>query len=122
MMNKFARNIADDVKSEILLAEAREAEGFAAKAFQHLESAHVLGQESTWWHVKVHCLMLSWAVRQNDAKECLGQLFRIIGAISKTALGLVPAGNTGGTNVSPFKKLPIKPEHQAAITKAKQRT
>lgn len=121
-MNKFARNIADDVKSEILLAEAREAEGFAAKAFQYLESAHVLGQESTWWHVKVHCLMLSWAVRQNDAKECLGQLFRIIGAISKTALGLVPAGNTGGTNVSPFKKLPIKPEHKAAITKAKQRT
>ncbi|MEI8649828.1 DUF3703 domain-containing protein [Paraglaciecola sp. Hal342] len=122
MMNKFARNIADDVKSEILLAEAREAEGFAAKAFQHLESAHVLGQESTWWHVKVHCLMFSWAVRQNDVKECFGQLFRIIGAISKTALGLVPAGNTGGTNVSPFKKLPIKPEHQAAITKAKQRT
>ena len=30
MMNKFARNIADDVKSEILLAEAREAEGLAS--------------------------------------------------------------------------------------------
>lgn len=122
MMNKFTRNIADDVKSEIFLAKQLQAKGCAAKAFQHLESAHVLGQESTWWHVKVHCLMLLWAVRQNDANECFGQLFRIMGAISKTALGLVPAGNTGGTNVSPFKKLPIKPEHQAAITKAKQST
>ena len=39
----------------------------------------------------------------------------------KTAIGLVPAGNTGGSNINPFKKLPISSKHQAAITKAKSR-
>ena len=121
MKSKFTKNIANSVLSEIAMAKHMETLGNYSESFQHLENAHVLGQESTWWHVKVHCLMFSWAARQGDVRECLGQIFRIIGAASKTAIGLVPTGNTGGANVSPFKKLPIKPEHQAAIFKAKGR-
>mgnify|MGYP005994592077 CR=1 FL=1 len=121
MMSKFSKNIANDVKNEIVQAKALEAEGKLSESFRHLENAHVLGQESTWWHVKVHFLMLLWAYRQRDVNETVGQIVRIVGAATKTAIGLVPAGNTGGSNISPFKKLPISSKHQAAITKAKSR-
>jgi hypothetical protein len=87
--------------------------------FQHLENAHVIGQDSTYWHVKVHVLMLLWALRNSQLKEFFGQLLRILGAAVTTAFGLGPKGNTGGTNVSPFKAMPIKPEFQTMINKAK---
>lgn len=119
MISKFSKNIAPEVQSEIAMAEKLEANGNLSESFHHLENAHVLGQESTRWHVKVHFLMFLWAIRQRDAKECIGQVVRIFGAVTKTAIGLVPEGNTGGSNISPFKKLPISPEHQAAIIKAK---
>ena len=51
--------------------------------------------------------------------EVFGQLFRIAGAATKTAFGLVPTGNTGGTNVSPFKVMPIKPELDRILKKAR---
>jgi len=119
MISKLSKNIAKSVLSEIAMAKKMEVLGNPSDSFHHLENAHVLGQESTWWHVKVHFLMFSWAIRQGDARECAGQIFRIVGAVTKTAIGLVPAGNTGGTNISPFKKLPLQPKHQAAIIKAK---
>ncbi|MEQ3641006.1 MAG: DUF3703 domain-containing protein [Alteromonas sp.] len=119
MLSQFSKNIADSVQAEIAMAAKKEANGDVAASFRHLETAHVLGQESTWWHVKAYILMFGWAFRQKDVKECLGQVFRIIGAATKTAIGLVPAGNTGGSNISPFKTLPIKAEIQHAILKAK---
>jgi hypothetical protein len=119
MSNKFAKNITPHVKAELLLAfEARQQRN-PAKEFSHLENAHVLGQESTYWHVKAHVLMLFWAVRNSAPKEFLGQIFRIVGAATKTAVGLVPKGNTGGSNVSPFKVMPITPEHEQIISNAK---
>jgi|TARA_B110000238_G_C15943047_1_gene359843 hypothetical protein len=63
--------------------------------------------------------MLLWALRNLKLKEIFGQTFRIISAATKTFFGLVPQGNTGGTNVSPFKVMPIKPEHQLIIDNAK---
>jgi hypothetical protein len=53
-------------------------------------------------------------------KECLGQVFRIVGATTKTAIGFILSGNTGGSNVSPFKVLPVSPELAAIIAKANQ--
>ncbi|MCX2977002.1 DUF3703 domain-containing protein [Candidatus Marimicrobium litorale] len=119
MAPNFTTKIAPHVESE--LAEARRSRlvGHAMQEFVHLERAHVLGQESTYWHVKVHTLMLLWALRNHRVREALGQLFRIVGAATKTALGLVPQGNTGGTNVSPFKAMPIAPELAALIGEAK---
>jgi len=38
-------------------------------------------------HVKVHALMLVWASRNRSIKEAVGQVFRIVGAAIKTALG-----------------------------------
>ena len=97
---------------EAELAAARDAglRGDIALEFSHLENAHVLGQESTWLHVKAHWRMLCWGIRNARPGECLGQVIRIVGAATKTAIGWVPAGNTGGANVSPFKAMPIKTE------------
>lgn len=90
------------------------------EAFHHLERAHILGQYSTRDHVRVHWAMLRWALVQRDGGEMLGQILRIFGALSKTALGLIPTGNTGGTNVSPFTPLPL-PDDLAAIIEASRR-
>jgi len=57
--------------------------------------------------------MLGW--RQRDISELLGQLLRIAGAATKTGFGLVPVGNTGGANISPFKRLPVDTELAAII-------
>lgn len=119
MQRTFTRRIASSVKSELANAKRAKSAGEPQQEFTHLERAHVLGQESTYWHVKVHVLMLVWATRNGSAREALGQIFRIIGATTKTAFGLVPQGNTGGANVSPFKKMPVSPELAALIQRAK---
>ncbi len=118
-MSKFARNIRPHVGAELLAAADVEAKGHADTAFAHLERAHVLGQASTVEHVRVHWRMFLWGVRQRNSGECFGQLLRIGGAAAKTAIGLVPEGNTGGSNVSPFKRMPVPPELEARIQRAR---
>lgn len=119
MHSKFAKHIAPHVQAELLQATNARYQGNAKQEFTHLENAHVLGQESTYWHVRVHVLMLLWAIRYAAPKEFLGQIFRIVGAATKTAIGLVPKGNTGGSNVSPFKVMPISSRHETLIENAK---
>ena len=115
----FTRNIRPYVEEELALARSEQNFGNKAEAFAHLENAHVLGQASTRLHVKVHVQMLLWAVKQGNIGEFFGQLFRIAGAATKTVFGLVPHGNTGGANVSPFKAMPIKPDLNTIIKKAR---
>ena len=119
MSSSFSKNITQFVICELELAAQAKDSGNIAAEFQCLENAHVLGQESTYWHVKVHILMFMWACRNFKPKELLGQAFRIVGAVTKTVFGLVPQGNTGGANVSPFKVMPVKPEYEAIINSAK---
>ena len=119
MRRNFSQKIASSIKYEIASAKHAGAAGNYQLEFIHLERAHVLGQESTFWHAKVHFLMLIWAFRNKSAREFFGQIIRILGAIFVTPLGLVPLGNTGGSNVSPFKKMPIDKELDSLIKKAK---
>ncbi|BFT29037.1 hypothetical protein D210916BOD24_02130 [Alteromonas sp. D210916BOD_24] len=118
-MATFTQNIAFAVLREVVHAKRMLREGKDDIAFTHLENAHVLGQASTRWHVYIHVLMLMWGIRQRKPKEVVGQLLRIGGAATKTAIGLVPTGNTGGSNISPFKTLPVSSKFQAKIAKAK---
>ena len=118
-MSEFGRRIRPYVEREILAAYQAEARGKPEVAFLHLERAHILGQTSTVEHVRVHWHMFLWGVRQGNVRETLGQLLRIVGAAIGTAAGLVPKGNTGGTNVNSFKKMPIPPELAALIEKAR---
>ena len=86
-----------------------------SKAFSALEDAHVIGQHSTYYHCLIHYKMMLLGLKNGDWQAVLGQVIRIIGAATKTAIGLVPKGNTGGTNISPFKRLPISVENQAIL-------
>lgn len=119
MQRTFSQKIASCVNSELAKAKHAKSVGDARLEFTHLERAHVLGQESTYWHVKVHFMMLAWALRNTSMREIIGQVVRIIGAIVVTPLGLVPIGNTGGSDISPFKKMPIDPKLELLIKKAK---
>ncbi|HYJ42587.1 MAG TPA: DUF3703 domain-containing protein [Steroidobacteraceae bacterium] len=113
-MSSFAENIRPHVDAELRAATQDSQNGFT-----HLERAHVLGQGSTREHVRVHWHMLRWAWRHRDAREFAGQLLRIVGAATKTFIGLVPAGNTGGTSVSAVRPMPVDPELAAIIDKAR---
>lgn len=117
-MSAFATRIRPHVTEELRRAAAAEAEGDLPRAFAHLERAHVLGQASTREHVRVHVRMLGWGLRRRDPREILGQLFRIVGAAAMTAFGLVPTGNTGGANLSPFQPLPLPADLEALIRAA----
>lgn len=90
----------------------------AASQFSHLERAHILSQYSTRDHVAVHMAMLRWGLRQRDWRETAGQVVRIVGAATKTAIGWVPVGNTGGANVSPIKPMPLPDDLAEIIARA----
>ena len=110
MKTSFRSRIRPFVDAELENARrARRARDDRAE-FHHLERAHVLGQASTIEHVRVHALMFAWALRRRLTREILGQIVRIVGAATKTAIGLVPVGNTGGSNVGPFESLEIPPD------------
>ena len=118
-MTAFSRNVSPFVSAELLAAAQAEAAGSPQTAFTHLERAHVVGQAATAHHVRVHWLMLQWGQRQRNYREVLGQMLRIVGAATKTFIGFIPNGNTGGANVSAIKPLPIPPDLQAIIQKAR---
>ncbi|QIZ75752.1 DUF3703 domain-containing protein [Ferrimonas lipolytica] len=75
-------------------------------AFYHLERSHILGQSYVIPHTKSHWWMLKIGLKTKSGKEVLGQLMRILASILFSRLW-VPIGNTGGTNVSPLKAMPI---------------
>jgi hypothetical protein len=104
---------------EIALAKKSASTGDREEEFKHLERAHILGQNSTLLHTRTHILMMLWGIRQRNIQEVAGQIFRVFGALTKTIFGLIPSGNTGGSNVSPFKKMPVSSELQAIIRTAR---
>jgi hypothetical protein len=119
MPNKlFASRIKKDVDGEIALASVSLETNDVTTAFHHLERAHVLGQAITLEHTRVHWLMLKLGWKKKDWREIFGQLFRIVGASTKTPLGIYPAGNTGGANVSSFKPMPISADLKEKLREA----
>ncbi|MEO5858915.1 MAG: DUF3703 domain-containing protein, partial [Pyrinomonadaceae bacterium] len=59
-------------------------------------------------------------IRTGDKREIAGQALRIAGAATKTPLGIYPAGNTGGANVSPIRPMPIADDLQEILRAAKK--
>lgn len=80
------------------------------EAFRCLERAHVLGQQDVVPHVLAHWLMLKLAFVNRDTGAVFGQALRIVLGAIGSAVGVVPKGNTGGTNVGMFRRMPITPE------------
>jgi Protein of unknown function (DUF3703) len=116
-MSSFGHKISPAVKRELAAASLSKN---ANQQFAHLERAHVLGQTSTYWHLVTHARMARWAIRNRSGRELVGQLTRIVGATVATPLGWIPIGNTGGSNVSPFKVMPIPADLAAEIESARR--
>ncbi len=56
-----------------------------------------------------HWEMLRIGWLRNDLREVLGQVSRIVAAALFTWLW-VPEGNTGATDVSAFRRMPVSPD------------
>ncbi|MDQ3632911.1 MAG: DUF3703 domain-containing protein [Acidobacteriota bacterium] len=115
----MSKEIKKYIDAEVELAEKCVAENDLDAAFRHLERSHILGQSITYEHTRVHWLMLKIGWKREDLREIFGQIFRIIGASTKTPFGIYPTGNTGGANVSPFKPMPIAEDLQRILRQAK---
>jgi protein tyrosine phosphatase (PTP) superfamily phosphohydrolase (DUF442 family) len=106
-MNSLTRTAFDDA---IASARSLMRGGRHDEACTHLERAHVLGQRHVAAHVLTHWLMLRIAFQRGEPIAVIGQALRIMLGALGSALGIVPTGNTGGTNVSMFKRMPIDPQ------------
>ena len=99
--------------AELAAARAAHATGDHARAFGHLERAHILGQRRTRRHVRVHAWMLRVGWARRDAREVLGQATRLVAAALMSKVW-VPLGNTGGADVSALRPMPV-PEDLARL-------
>lgn len=117
-MTSFTDRIRPQVDAEIRLAMSAESLGKFDTARTHLERAHVLGQRSTFHHVRVHWVLLRMAVRNGWSGEAVGQAWRIAAAAVFTPIGLLPAGNPGTTRVSGFRPAAIPAQLQRLIDTA----
>jgi hypothetical protein len=84
-------------------------------AFAHLERAHVIGQAYVVPHVTAHWLMCQVELRRRRPAALVGQITRVVLGALGSAVGVVPIGNTGGTNISMFKRMPVEAEVQNLI-------
>jgi len=83
--------------------------------FAHLERAHVLGQAYVIPHARTHWYMLRVEMKRGRPVAVIGQAVRIVFGALGSAVGVVPTGNTGGSNVNMFRRMPIDPELQKLI-------
>ena len=111
-MNSIQRSAFN---SEITQAKSLIASGDLGACFAHLERAHVIGQAYVMPHVTSHWLMFQVELRRQRFAAALGQVIRIVLGALGSAVGAVPTGNTGGTNISMFKRIPVEIELQNII-------
>lgn len=105
-MNPVQRAAFDN---EIALAKEFIAKGRLEAGFAHLERAHVIGQVFVVPHATSHWLMLRAELRKGRVMAVFGQVVRVVLGVPGSAAGVVPVGNTGGTDISMFKRIPIAP-------------
>lgn len=111
-MNRLQQQTFDsEMAQAIVLIEAGDIDG----GFVHLERAHVIGQAHVIPHVQSHWHMLRVYMIRGRAFAVFGQAIRIIFGALGSAVGVVPTGNTGGSDISMFRRMPIDPDLQAII-------
>ena len=115
MTKKMNTELRRSFDQEIVLQTEFSAAGDLDRAFRHLERAHVIGQAFVRPHAQTHWLMFTLEIRRRRLAAAFGQVLRIVLGIAGSAVGVVPVGNTGGTDISMFKRLPIAPELQKII-------
>jgi hypothetical protein len=110
------------LKHEVMAAKELMGSGNLRSACVHLERVHVLGQASVRWHVLSHWLMLKIAIRRHEGIAAMGQAVRIVLGAVGSAVGLVPTGNTGASDVSMFARMPIAPQLLRIMQGTNERT
>ncbi len=100
---------------EIRAAQRGHAQADATGEWHHLERAHVLSQPSAGLHLRTHVAMLACSFRRRDGHEIAGQMFRLLVAAPGSWTGRYPVGNTGGSNVSAFRPMPIPDDLRALM-------
>lgn len=113
--------LAESFELEMRLASEHLRAGDDAAAFHHCERAHVLGQRFVVPHLRSHLGMLAVAWRRRDLREIAGQLVRIPAGVIGSALGTVPIGNTGGSNVGAFQSMEIPADLKSLLDRTKDR-
>lgn len=99
--------LAAALERELAAYRAARAAGEAGAAWTALERAHILSQPRLGPHLRVHAHMLAFALATRDAREALGQLARLALAPLGALTGRIPPGNTGRSNVSAFRPMPV---------------
>ena len=104
MMRDQARDL---IAEEMARFGAARRFGDRLAAWNALERAHIVAQPYLALHLASHWAMLTYALCERDFKEAGGQCLRLalvpLGAIT----GRLPTGNTGRSNVSAFRPMPI---------------
>ena len=99
---------------EMQLAIKARIDGNLNLAIHHYERAHILGQKYTLPHIKSHIGMLRVGWLRKDLREIVGQCVRMVAALIISKIW-VPIGNTGGTNVSALRPMPIPEDLQQVL-------
>ncbi len=95
------------LQTEITLARELIRRGEHTRAMHHLERAHVLGQRLVGAHVRVHWMMFTVEVARHRTRAAFGQLVRVVLGAIGSAIGVLPTGNTGGSDVDMFAAMPV---------------
>lgn len=101
--------LKDAFEDEMRAAAGHLAQRKLPLAFFHAQRAHVLGQRYVMSHVRTHWLMSRIGLGRRAPGEIAGQLVRILLGAIGSAIGRVPLGNTGGSDIPMFQRLPIDP-------------
>lgn len=109
-------SVQSALHAELTFFRAAAAAGEHARAWSHLERAHILSQAYAWPHVYVHARMLHAAWQRRDLREVVGQLIRIVLAAPGSWLNRAPLGNTGGADVGMLTPMPIFADLQRILT------
>ena len=95
------------LEGEVAAYRIASRDGDIASAWVALERAHILSQARLGSHLRVHALMLKLAIQTRDWREASGQVMRLALAPLGNLTGRIPQGNTGRSNVSAFRPMPI---------------
>lgn len=118
MTPRQAEVLGGYVERELVAYRRARAVGSASDAWAALERAHILSQAALRLHLRVHTLMLGFAVAQRDRRELLGQFARLALAPLGALTGRLPWGNSGRASVSPFTPAPIPADLASLLSAA----